>query len=79
MYPSGMSARRFGKGLVAAGFVVGSVFGVIDLFLTWLDPVQDGHPGRYLSFTARCSRRGPLPDSLLRGAQAQFRPAWWVA
>jgi hypothetical protein len=50
MHRSGMSARRFSKGLVAAGCVVGSVFGVLDLFLTWLDPVQDESPWALLLF-----------------------------
>ena len=35
----GMSARRFNKGLVLTGFVVGTVFGAVDMLLTWLDPV----------------------------------------
>jgi hypothetical protein len=50
MHRSGTSERRFSKGLVLAGFVVGSGFGAVDLFLTWLDPVQDESPGALLLF-----------------------------
>jgi hypothetical protein len=84
MYRSGMSARRFSKGLVAAGFVVGSVFGVIDLFLTWLDPVQDESPGALLVFYGPmfaswaiagfvvARRAGPVSSGVVGGVAIAF-------
>ena len=45
-----MSTRPFTTLLVLTGFLVGSVFGAVDLFLTWLDPVEDETPLGLLLF-----------------------------
>ena len=45
-----MSAWRFNRGLVRAGFIAGLAFGAADLLLTWLDPLGDDTPGALLLF-----------------------------
>lgn len=44
-----MSAPQF-KGLVLAGVIVGTVFGAVDVLLTWRDPEQDDSPRALLGF-----------------------------
>jgi hypothetical protein len=38
------------KSLALLGFVIGFVFGAVDLLLTWLDPLADDTPGALLLF-----------------------------
>jgi hypothetical protein len=50
---------KFSKGPLQLGIIVGLVFGVANLFLTWLYPLDDDSPGGLLRFYGPMFRPAP--------------------